>query len=73
MLKKIINFLSKIFILSDYEKCYNRMEDAGIAIFGCCCGVTGGDATTNNLSYDCISCPHLVLCDNKEKDKHEKM
>lgn len=72
MLKKIIDFLSKIFILNEFEKCYNKMEDKGIAVFGCCCGVSGGDALTNYLSYTCVSCPHLVLCNNKEKE-HEKV
>lgn len=67
MLKKLISFLSKIFILDEFEKCYNRMEDMGIAVFGCCCGVSGGDNNTDYLSETCVSCPHLVLCDIKER------
>ena len=62
MLKKLISFLSKIFILDEFEKCYNRMEDRGIAVFGCCCGVTGGDKNTEYLSESCIGCPFLVIC-----------
>lgn len=42
-------------------------EDRGIAVFGCCCGMSSGDSHTDYLSEMCVSCPHLVLCDIKER------
>ena len=34
----ILASVLKIFI-SDYDKCYSEMENAGIAAFNCCCGI----------------------------------
>lgn len=42
------------------QKCYTSMENAGIAIFGCCSGLVGGDRSTDYLQCECISCPYYV-------------
>lgn len=60
----ILEFVLKIFI-SDYDKCYSEMENAGIAAFNCCCGLTGGTRRTGYLQENCVDCPYLVLFDKK--------
>lgn len=45
------------------ERCYSYMEDAGVAVMGCCRGVVGG----NGLDEQCIDCPHLVSVQDWEK------
>ena len=46
------------------------MENAGIAAFNCCCGLTGGTLHTGYLQENCVDCPYLVLSDKKgERDK----
>lgn len=50
----------RIFV-SDYDKCYSEMEDAGNAVFGCCKGLTGGTRHTGYLQESCVDCPYLVL------------
>jgi len=45
------------------EACYSRMEDAGIAIFGCCSGVVGGDSTTEYLAHQCMDCKYWTPVD----------
>lgn len=58
------------FFVSDYDKCYSEMENAGIAAFNCCCGLTGGTRHTGYLQENCVDCPYLVLFDKKgERDK----
>lgn len=60
----ILASVLKIFI-SDYDKCYSEMENAGIAVFGCCRGLTGGTRHTGYLQENCVDCPYLVLSDKK--------
>jgi hypothetical protein len=70
---KLIIVLAVIYILvltlrifvSDYDKCYSEMEDAGIAAFDCCRGLTGGNRCTGYLQESCVECPYLVLPDKK--------
>lgn len=58
------------FFVSDYDKCYSEMENAGIAAFNCCRGLTGGTQHTDYLQENCVDCPYLVLLDKKgERDK----
>lgn len=57
------------FFISDYDKCYSEMENAGIAAFNCCCGLTGGTRRTDYLQENCVDCPYLVLSDNKGEKK----
>lgn len=78
---KLLIFLAFIYILasvlkifiSDYDKCYSEMENAGIAAFNCCCGLTGGTRHTDylqriqNVSFDIRSAICGVvfrICDN---------
>ena len=61
------------FITSDYDKCYSEMENDGIAVFGCCRGLTGGTRHTDYLQENCVNCPYLVLLNNKgDKTGEEK-
>lgn len=70
---KLLIILAFIYILvsvlrifvSDYDKCYSEMEDAGIAAFGCCRGLTGGTRYTGYLQENCVDCPYLVFQDKK--------
>lgn len=57
------------FFISDYDKCYSEMENAGIAAFNCYCGLTGGTRHTDYLQENCVDCPYLVLSDNKGEKK----
>ena len=57
------------FFVSDYDKCYSEMENAGIAVFGCCRGLTGGTRRTGYLQENCVDCPYLVSSDNKGDKK----
>ena len=58
MIKKFIRWIK---YRISHEWCYDRMEYDGIAAFGCCSGIFGGDRESNYLSYMCMDCPHLVL------------
>ena len=61
------------FVVSDYDECYSEMENAGIAVFGCCRGLTGGTRLTDYLQENCVDCPYLVLSNNKrDKTGEEK-
>lgn len=63
MFKKFITWIK--YHLS-HEWCYDRMETAGVAIFGCCSGTFGGDEQSNYLSYMCMDCPHWTPQSLKE-------
>lgn len=59
--------VKSIFFTSDYDKCYSEMEYEGIAVFGLCDGIVGGDEHTEYLNYDCIDCPYFVHTVDKDK------
>lgn len=63
MLEKIKSALKEIHqaLFEPHNSCYNQMEDAGIAVFGCCCGIMGGDSTTDYLACKCQDCPYLTI------------
>lgn len=42
------------------ECCYDEMESRGVAVFGCCSGLAGGDKLSGCLHYECIDCPYFV-------------
>ena len=57
-MKKLKTLFAKIKQYFYYSHCYNLMEDANIATFGMCSGLSGGDVY---LPYKCKYCPYLVL------------
>ena len=61
----IRKIVEKIKFHLSHEWCYTRMEADGVAVMGCCCGVVGGDRTSDYLSYMCMDCPHWIPCDTK--------
>lgn len=56
MIKEII---AKIKFNFSHEHCYNQMEDEGIAVFGVCSGLSGGDNNSGYLQYKCMDCPYF--------------
>lgn len=58
-------------VISDYDKCYSEMEDLGIAVFGCCKGLTGGSKQTGYLQEMCVDCPYYTPVDYKKGEKKE--
>ena len=60
MVKRIKEWLKQIRYNWSFESCYNNMEDKGIAVFGMCTGVVGGDRSTEYLSIGCIDCPYYT-------------
>lgn len=65
MLEKIKKWI-RDHIFNYYERCYTIREYEGIAAMRCCCGVVGGDKTTEYLSPSCIGCPYLELVEKNE-------
>ena len=60
MIKRIKEWIKQIRYNRSLESCYNSMEEQGIAVFGMCTGVVGGDRSTEYLSIECINCPHYT-------------
>ncbi len=67
MWKKIKQLFNNILEIFEGDSCYSEMEESGYAAMGCCGGMVGGDRNTDFLSYSCISCPHLVLTNERRK------
>lgn len=65
MFKKLFRKIKKYF---SHERCYKTMETQGIAVFGMCKGITGGDRFTDYLSYQCVDCPYSILADRSENN-----
>ena len=57
---KIKSLIQRIKYKMSREHCYEEMEKQGIAVFGMCGGLTGGDRYSGNLQYDCIDCKYYV-------------
>ena len=68
MFDKIKKIIEKIKNYFSHETCYNDMEKQGIAVFGMCCGVTGGDRNSEYLSSQCMDCPYLTLSKRGENN-----
>lgn len=60
LIKRIKEWLKQIRYNWSLESCYNDMENRGIAVFGMCGGVVGGDHSTEYLSIECINCPYYT-------------
>ena len=57
LIRKIGEWLRKIIIGNHYDNCYSAREYEGIAVFGLCGGLVGGDKHSDYLQYNCIDCP----------------
>ena len=64
MLEKIRKWIKRMIYKSSHQYCYDMREAEGIAVFGSCCGVVGGDRFSGYLAYQCVDCPYLVLVDD---------
>lgn len=68
-MKKVINKMSdwwkKVCYYFSRQRCYDEMEDLGIAVFDMCSGKTGGVKETNYLNFDCIGCPFYTNISDK--------
>ena len=64
MLEKIRKWIKRIVYKSSHDYCYDMREAEGIAVFGMCSGVVGGDRGTGYLAWYCVDCPYLVLADD---------
>lgn len=56
-------------IITDYDKCYQDMEDSGYAIFGYCGGLSGGTWNTGYLQEQCVRCPYYVEINSENRRK----
>ena len=66
--KKIKTLVERFKKWRSEENCYDQMEAEGIAVFGMCIGITGGDSYTNQLSYSCIGCKHWTPVKGETKN-----
>lgn len=69
MLEKIRKWIYRMKYNWSKQSCYDSMERQGIAVFGMCCGIVGGDRGTGYLAYSCVDCPYFV---GLEEDKLEE-
>lgn len=58
MIKFLKNLISKIKYNISHDRCYDTMEERGIAASGLCGGIVGGSKATGYLSEGCIGCPY---------------
>ena len=56
-------------IITDYDKCYQDMENRGYAVFGCCGGLSGGTWNTGYLQDQCVYCPYYVEINSENRRK----
>ena len=64
MIKNIAEWI-KHHMYKHYDICYSERESEGIAVFGMCGGLVGGDKDSGHVQYECIDCPYWVL-ENKK-------
>ncbi len=55
--------------ITDYDKCYQDMEDSGYAVFGHCGGLSGGTWKTGYLHEHCIDCPYYSEINSENRRK----
>lgn len=65
ILKRIKDFIGGFFPPTYYRFCYTDREYEGMAAMGCCHGLVGGTGATEYLSETCVSCPYLVLINER--------
>ena len=66
LIKKIKQLMRKIQYELSHERCYEEMEEDGIASNGKCCGMVGGDRTTDYTAEFCLDCPYFVPINSQE-------
>lgn len=59
-IKKLKELIQRIKHRISCDYCYTEMENRGIAVFGCCSGLTGGDELSGYLQCGCVKCPYFV-------------
>ena len=67
VIKKFKELLQKVRHKLSRNYCYTEMEYRGIAAFGCCSGLVGGDKLSGYLQYECIDCPYYVNVNKIER------
>lgn len=73
MLEKIRKWIKQMKYNWSKQSCYDSMERRGIAVFGMCSGVVGGDRNTGYLAYSCVDCPYFTFIgEDKIKEIKEK-
>lgn len=65
MLYKIKQLIKSIKNYFSHNACYDAMKQSGVAVFGMCSGVVGGDSNSEYLSYQCMDCPYLTLTEKE--------
>lgn len=61
IMKKIKSLFDRLSDWWSKERCYKSMEVAGVATFGMCSGLLGGDINSDYIQYSCLNCKHFVL------------
>ena len=50
-----------------YDSCYDKMKAYGVAVYGKCCGVFGGDRNTDDTAESCLDCPYYSPVSSQER------
>lgn len=66
LIEKVKQIMGKIRYELSHESCYDKMEEEGVASNGCCCGVVGGDRTTDYTAEFCLDCPYYSPINSQE-------
>ena len=56
-------------IITDYDTCYQDMENRGYAVFGYCGGLSGSTWNTGHLQEQCVDCPYYVEINSENRRK----
>lgn len=67
LIKKVKQLMKKIRYELSHESCYDKMEEDGVAKNGNCCGVVGGDRTTDYTAEFCLDCPYYSPVNSQEE------
>ena len=66
LIEKVKQIMRKIQYELSHESCYDKMEADGVAVNGSCCGVVGGDRTTDYTAEFCLDCPYYSSVNSQE-------
>lgn len=67
LIDKVKKTMWKIQYKLSHERCYDEMEADGIASYGRCCGMVGGDRTTDYTAEFCLGCPYYSPVNSQER------